>query len=103
GAVKALRIAAAMELGRRGARRAVSEEGPLAGSDEVAARMAPLLAGLRHEEMWMIALDGRNRVRATRRVSQGGVHACAVAPRDILRVALLEAAVSIVLVHNHPG
>lgn len=103
GTVKALRLVAALELGRRGARRAVLDEGPLASSDAVAARMAPIIGGLLHEEMWLLALDGRNRVRATRRVAQGGVHSCAVGPRDILRVALLEAATSMVLVHNHPS
>jgi DNA repair protein RadC len=103
GTVKALRIAAAMELGRRGARRAASDEGPLASSDAVAARMLPLLSGLMHEEMWLLALDGRNRVRATRRVAQGGAHSCAVGARDILRVALFEGATSMVLVHNHPS
>jgi DNA repair protein RadC len=53
--------------------------------------------------MWVVCLDGRNRVRASRRVAQGGLHGCAVLPRDILRVAVREAASAIVLVHNHPS
>jgi DNA repair protein RadC len=65
--------------------------------------MAPEIGALAHEEMWVVCLDGRNRVRASRRVAQGGLHGCAVLPRDVLRVAVHEAASAIVLVHNHPS
>jgi DNA repair protein RadC len=53
--------------------------------------------------MWIVCLDGKNQVRATRRVAQGGLHTCAVMPRDVLRAALYEAATAMVLVHNHPS
>jgi DNA repair protein RadC len=44
-----------------------------------------------------------NGLRAARRVAEGGLHGCAVDPRDILRAALREAASAFVLVHNHPS
>ena len=103
GLAKALRLAAALELGRRSARRAVRIAGPLVNSAAVAACVAPRLLGLDHEEMWLVSLDGRNYVRGMRRVAQGGLHACSVMPRDILRAALYEAATAMVLVHNHPS
>ena len=53
--------------------------------------------------MWVLSLDGRNRLRGERRVAQGGLHGCAVAARDILRAALTDAASAFVLVHNHPS
>jgi DNA repair protein RadC len=65
--------------------------------------MGPHLAALDHEEMWVVCLDGKNQVRAARRVAQGGLHSCTVMPRDILRCALYEAATAIVLCHNHPS
>jgi DNA repair protein RadC len=103
GVVKALRLAAAVELGRRTSRLAVADRPTLASAADVAGHLGPRLAGLVHEEMWVVSLDGRNRIRGARRVAQGGLHGCAVAARDILRVALADAASAFVLVHNHPS
>jgi DNA repair protein RadC len=63
----------------------------------------PRLATLDHEELWLLALDGRHGLRAARRVAAGGIHGLHVAARDPLRLALREAASAFVLVHNHPG
>jgi DNA repair protein RadC len=103
GQAKALRIAASLELGRRGVRREARAGAPLTSSAAVAARMGPELAHLLHEEMWVVCLDGKNQVRARRRVGQGGLHSCTVMPRDIFRAGLYEAATAIILVHNHPS
>lgn len=103
GEVKAARIAAAIEIGRRAAIRSARARPPLRSPAEVAAYVKPMLRGLDHEEMWVLALDGRNNMRGMRKVAQGGLHGCSVAPRDILRVALADAASSMVLAHNHPS
>jgi DNA repair protein RadC len=103
GVAKALRVAASIELGRRVARRASRVDVPVSSSAVVAARMEHEIAPLMHEEMWLLCLDGRNHVRAARRVAQGGLHSCSVMPGDILRVALYEAAAAMVLAHNHPS
>jgi DNA repair protein RadC len=104
GLAKAARIAAGFELGRRVLMR--SNGAPrqnLASSAEVARWGRVRLSSLDHEQLWMLALDGRNGLRAARRVAEGGLHGCAVDPRDILRAALREAASAFVLVHNHPS
>ena len=103
GSAKALRIAAALEIGRRVTERAARPRMSLRTSASVAAWFAPRLALLDHEEMWVIALDGKNGLRGSRRVAQGGLHGCSVAARDILRAAVAQAASAIVLVHNHPS
>ncbi|HLM76257.1 MAG TPA: DNA repair protein RadC [Polyangiaceae bacterium] len=103
GLAKALRISGALELGRRAFQQAMRPREPLRTSASVAAYFMPRLCHLDHEELWVIALDGRNAVRGTRRVAQGGLHGCSVAPRDILRAALADAASAILLVHNHPS
>ncbi len=77
--------------------------GPLDHSAAVAARLGPALAPLVHEEMWLLALDGRNHARSARKVAQGGVHSCALTPPDVLRASLYEAATAFILVHNHPS
>lgn len=103
GAKAALRIAACVDIGRRIAARCHDKRVTVASSSDVAALGRRLLGPLDHEEMWLLALDGKNGVRASRRVAQGGLHGCAVGARDILRVALREAASAFVLIHNHPS
>ncbi len=104
GVAKAARLAAAVELGRRAVFAASLEGLPkLPDRTAVEAWARPRLATLDHEELWVLALDGRNGLRAARRVASGGVHGLHVAPRDVLRCVLREAASAFVLVHNHPS
>lgn len=103
GIVKALRILAGIEVGRRFLCRAGRRREPLESSAAVLARFAPLLAGIDHEEMWVVGLDASNAVRGSHRIALGGVHACAMTPRDLLRAALVDAAAGVVIVHNHPS
>lgn len=103
GVAKATRIGAGMELGRRALLRSVAwPRTPLTSSAEVA-RWAMPLAGLTHEEVWALALDGRNRLRAARMVARGGLHGCSLTARDLLRTMIREAASSFILLHNHPS
>jgi DNA repair protein RadC len=101
----AWRIAIAIAMGERLSERrcAPRRAPPVRTSAAVAELMAPKIGHLEHEEMWVVALDGRSAARGTRRVAQGGLHGLTVSARDILRAALLEAASAFVLVHNHPS
>jgi DNA repair protein RadC len=104
GLVKAARIGASFELGRRRLlRSAGAPRLNLASSAEVARWARLRLSDLDHEQVWVLALDGRNGLRAARRVAEGGLHGCSVDPRDVLRAAVREAASAFVLVHNHPS
>jgi DNA repair protein RadC len=103
GPARALRIAAAFELGRRAAVQRARPRARVSRSEDVAAYMRAQLSTLDHEEMWVLCLDGQNGVRAFRRVAQGGLHGCSVAARDVLRTVLLEAASGFVVCHNHPS
>ena len=104
GAAKATRLAAAIELGRRAVQVASLDASTrLPDREAVVAWARPRLATLDHEELWVLALDGRHGLRAARRAASGGIHGLHVGVRDVLRVALREAASAIVLVHNHPS
>jgi DNA repair protein RadC len=104
GSAKAVRLAAAIELGRRAMLAAALEAMPcLPDRDAVVAWARPKLATLDHEELWTLLLDGRNGLRAARRVASGGIHGLSVGVRDVLRIALREAASGFILVHNHPS
>ncbi len=103
GMVKALRVLAGIELGRRFVYRAGRRREPLESSQAVFERFAPVLGGLDGEQMWVVSVDACNLVRGCRQIALGGVHACASNPRDVLRVALADGAVGVVVVHNHPS
>jgi DNA repair protein RadC len=98
----AARLVAAVELGRRSL--LACGEGEVLASHEAVVRWArPRLAHLEHEEVWVLLLDGRHHLRTATRVAQGGLHACALTPADVLRPAIRGAASAVVLVHNHPS
>jgi DNA repair protein RadC len=104
GPVKAARLAAAMELGRRVVIRTLAERRPLIDCFEAAADWArPRLAALDHEEVWLLCLDGRSGLKASVRVAQGGLHGCALTARDVLAPAVKNGAAAILLIHNHPS
>jgi DNA repair protein RadC len=104
GAAKGARVAAAIELGRRATFAASLDALPkLPDREAVEAWARGRLATLDHEELWILALDGRHGLRAARRVASGGIHGLHVTARDPLRIALRAAASAFVLVHNHPS
>ena len=98
----ARRIAACFEIGRRVTHDCVAPVS-IASSADVARWAASRLDALDHEELWLLALDGRSRLRAVRCVAKGGLHGLGVRPADPLRLALRAAASGFVLVHNHPS
>jgi DNA repair protein RadC len=103
GVAKALRLAACAEIGRRIHLRAAAPRERFCTPETVAVSFTARIGMLDHEQMWVLSVDGRNRLRGSRRVAQGGQHGLVVAARDILRAALSDAASGFVLVHNHPS
>ena len=55
------------------------------------------------ESIWVICLDRRNRPISRTRVTLGTLTGTFAHPREVFRVAILAAAASIALVHNHPS
>jgi DNA repair protein RadC len=103
GWAKAARVAAALELGRRAASAARRPSFRLRDASAVEEWALGRLSMLDHEELWLLALDAANGLRAARRVAQGGLHGLSVSARDPLRIALREGASAFILVHNHPS
>jgi DNA repair protein RadC len=104
GWAKAARVAAAIELGRRvsvSSRHRGAVHFPEASA--VARWADGHLSSLDHEELWVLALDAGNGLRAARRVAVGGLQGVFASLRDPLRVALREGASAFILVHNHPS
>lgn len=99
----ATRIAVMIELADRLTVARADVPMVLTTSAQVAAFMVPKIGHLTHEELWVVSLDGKNRVRGARMVSRGGRHGATVYPRDVLRMAIQDGASTMILAHNHPG
>ncbi len=100
--VRAARFAAALELGRRASMPRVRDVSMSTPAD-VFRYAKPRLAHLTREVFHVLCLDARHRLKADRRVAEGGLSACAISPRDVFEPAIREAAPAILVIHNHPS
>lgn len=100
---QATALASAFELGRRVALESLTPPTTIGDARDVARWATPRLGALAHEELWLLAVDGRSRLRACRRIAMGGIHGAAVRASDPLRAALQTSASGFILVHNHPS
>ena len=103
GEAKAITIAAALELGRRRQGSASLERAIVTTSQDIAGYLQSVLKDYRHEAFAVIFLNRANKIKHFEIVSEGGITGTIADPRIILRKALDEDAVSIVLCHNHPS
>ncbi len=103
GVTKAARLAAAIELGRRSVEAPIPHAGRIQSSRDVDRAFRPRLTHADVEHFVALALDARNRVLSELLIAKGSTSACPVAPADVFRALLKEAAVACVLVHNHPS
>lgn len=103
GEAKAITIIAALELGRRRQASASLEKPVIASSSDVARYLQSLLRDHRHEVFAVLFLNRANKINHFQVVSQGGITGTVADPRIILKRALEEDAVSIILCHNHPS
>lgn len=103
GEAKAIAIAAALELGRRRNAAASLEKAVISSSAEMAGFLRAALKDYRHEVFAVVFLNRANKVNHFEVVSEGGITGTVADPRIILKKALEEDAVSIILSHNHPS
>lgn len=96
-------LAAAFELGRRVVLEDARIPQCVRNSEDAASWAIPRIGPLPHEELWMLALDGRARLRAVRLVAKGGLHGVGLRAADPIRFALRADATSFILIHNHPS
>ena len=58
---------------------------------------------LKHEVFKVLLLDARNKLIREITISEGSLTSSIVHPREVFRPAIIEAAASIICVHNHPS
>jgi DNA repair protein RadC len=103
GEAKAISIVAAMELGRRRQATASREKEIVGNSSDVAQYLQILLRDYKHEVFAVLFLNRSNKINHFQIVSEGGITGTIADPRVVLKRALEEDAVSLILCHNHPS
>jgi DNA repair protein RadC len=103
GLAKAVTIAAALELSKRRQMATVDEKRIIKASKDIFEEIGPLLRDLNHEEFWVLALNRRLRVVASKRISTGGISETIVDVRLILKFGIENNASNLVIAHNHPS
>lgn len=103
GEAKAITIAAALELGRRRQATAALEKPVVSTSGDIARFLQTKLKDHRREVFGVLFLNRANKINHFEIVSEGGITGTVADPRVILRKALEEDAVNIILCHNHPS
>jgi DNA repair protein RadC len=103
GQAKAIAIAAALELGRRRQGGNSLQKTIVTSSRDIADYLVAKLKDFRHEVFAVVFLNRSNKINHFEIVSKGGITGTVADPRIILKKALEEDAVSLVLCHNHPS
>jgi DNA repair protein RadC len=103
GEAKAITIAAALELGRRRQAGNYLQKPIVSTSRDLANYLQSLFQDHNREIFAVAFLNQANRINHIETVSEGGITGTIADPRIILKKALEENAVSLVLCHNHPS
>jgi DNA repair protein RadC len=103
GTSRALRLVAALELGRRVLAGPRLPRPRLSTPTAVAAFLLPDHGGYREERFGVLLLDTKHRVVRVVMLAQGTLNASLVHPREVFRAAAEHSAAAVVLFHNHPS
>jgi len=103
GEAKAITIIAALELGRRRHASAFFDKAQVKDSKDIAMYFQSILQDNSQEVFAVAYMNQANKINHIEFISKGGITATVADPRVILKKALEEDAVSIILCHNHPS
>jgi DNA repair protein RadC len=104
GKVKALQLAAVVEIARRVLNQDNSAIDPKMDSAEsVYQYMYPIAAGLNVEKFWTLSLNRKNRIIKCQENTSGTATSSLVHPREVLKEAILNNATALIVAHNHPS
>lgn len=103
GQVKAVEIAAAMELSQRRRQQEAAVLDKAGSSKSIFELMQPILGELPHEEFWGIFLNNSHKILSKSQISKGGITGTLVDVRLVFKTALEIGATAVILCHNHPS
>lgn len=103
GPVKAINLSAAFEIGKRLKGEEFNIREAITKPDDILRILVPRFISERLEKFELILLNNANIVLDIRTLSNGSVDSTVVDVKEAMRIALLEGATAIILVHNHPS
>lgn len=104
GEVRAITLAAALELGRRTFEEsAIADKRSLTSPEMVFRLMLPTLKNLDHEECWALFLNKANFLISKEMITSGSLESTLVDTARILKRAIEKQSCHVILVHNHPS
>jgi DNA repair protein RadC len=103
GSVKASRVQAALELGRRTLLLSPRARPRFLTAIDLALYLLPLYGAHPVERLGILLLDTRHRLLREHILSVGGLDGTVANPRDVFRSAIAAGAAAVVLFHNHPS
>jgi DNA repair protein RadC len=103
GPAKAMRIKAALELGKRLVREKGSKKHRISCPEDVYDYLSPIFVGMKQEVFVVLLLNGQNDLVKEVVVSKGGLTSSIIHPREVFREAIVESSAAVVLAHNHPS
>ncbi|GEP20328.1 JAB domain-containing protein [Pediococcus argentinicus] len=96
-------FAAAVELGRRIQRDPQEFLGKVMGSRQIGLKMVGQYQKTNQEQLTLLSLDTKNKIKLQKVIFQGGLNSAAVHPREVMHENIRVSANSFILVHNHPS
>jgi len=103
GIAKAVKLKAALELGRRLMAYSSNYNFTIKSPEDVINLVMDDMRYLNKEHFKIIMLNTKNRVIAIDTISVGSLNSSIVHPREVFKAAIERASSSIILVHNHPS
>ncbi len=103
GEVKAMTLMAAFEIARRMQAEPFRKEESITSAEQCAKMLIPRLRGERVESFRVLLLNAANQIVRQEVITQGILNASLVHPREVFRLAIIESAASMIVVHNHPS
>jgi DNA repair protein RadC len=103
GPVKAVEIAASVELGKRLAALSDDEKPVVRSPQDIVNLLMPELRDAKREHFKSALLDTKNRVMKIVTVSIGTLDSSLVHPREVFKDAIISSASSLIVAHNHPS
>lgn len=103
GRVKAIKIAASLELGRR-LQMNIAEPSPRLNSPQLIYQYMRSNYDFNEQEyLWTLNFNTKHELISCDLIAVGGLNRAAVSPREICRRAVKHNAFTVVIVHNHPS
>lgn len=103
GQVKAVKIIASLELGRRVALSTVAKKDKIKTPTDAAQHFMVTMGHLEQEELHVMILDARNQVLGGTMVYRGTINAVAASVGLLYREAIRLGGHAVILAHNHPS